>query len=51
MKEAKRAIKKHNTNDFLKRYGGEVITGHTGTNIADIIVTRTVSPKVKKGEQ
>ncbi|MHA1114689.1 MAG: glycerate kinase type-2 family protein [Candidatus Heimdallarchaeaceae archaeon] len=42
-KEAKRSLKKHDTNGFFHKVHGEIITGYTGTNVMDVgvlIVTR-----------
>lgn len=34
--KAKDALEIHNSNSFFKEFGGEIITGHTGTNLMDI---------------
>ncbi len=36
IQEARLALKKNDTNSFFKKYGGELITGYTGTNLMDI---------------
>ncbi len=35
-KDAEKALKYHDTNGFFHKYGGEIITGYTGTNVMDI---------------
>ncbi len=35
-KEARTALLENNSNHFFKKYGGEIITGYTGTNVMDI---------------
>ncbi|UJG40205.1 MAG: DUF4147 domain-containing protein [Candidatus Heimdallarchaeum aukensis] len=42
-KEAKKSLKKHDTNSFFHKFHGEIITGYTGTNVMDVgvlIITR-----------
>ena len=36
IQEAKTALERNNTNSFFQKYGGEIITGYTGTNLMDI---------------
>ena len=35
---AKRFLKSNDSNSFFKKYGGEIVTGYTGTNFMDIII-------------
>ena len=34
--DANKSLSSNDTNSFLKKYGGELLTGHTGTNMMDI---------------
>ncbi|MHA1302631.1 MAG: glycerate kinase type-2 family protein [Candidatus Heimdallarchaeaceae archaeon] len=36
IKEARNALDMHNSNGFFKKFGGEIITGYTGTNVMDV---------------
>jgi len=44
-REAEKTLTEHNTNFFFKKYGGELITGYTGTNLMDIGVICLVVDK------
>ncbi|MCG3258083.1 MAG: glycerate kinase, partial [Candidatus Heimdallarchaeota archaeon] len=44
-REAERTLAENNTNFFFKKYGGELITGYTGTNLMDIGVICIVIDK------
>ena len=44
-REAEKTLIEHNTNFFFNKYGGELITGYTGTNLMDIGVICLVVDK------
>jgi len=47
-REARSLLVSHNSNEFFKKFGGEIITGPTGTNLMDICIVCIKTQKIDK---